>query len=58
MKKIILSVITLIGLTFTSQSQEIAKNALGIRPGTNNGFGGETTYQRGLSNHNRLEIEF
>ncbi|CAD0009819.1 hypothetical protein [Flavobacterium chungangense] len=56
MKKIILSVITLLGLTFTSQSQEIAKNALGIRPGTNNGFGGETTYQRGLSNHNRLEF--
>lgn len=46
----------LLGLAFTAQSQEIAKNALGIRPGNNNGFGVETSYQRRLSNNNRLEF--
>lgn len=56
MKKIILSVIMILGLVSITQSQEIAKNALGIRPGTNNGFGVETSYQRGLSDNNRLEF--
>ena len=57
MKKIILSAFMLLGLAFTVQSQEIAKNALGIRLGDNNGFGGEISYQRGLSKNNRLEFD-
>lgn len=57
MKKIILSVIMLIGLAFTSQAQDISKNALGLRLGGNNGFGGEVSYQRGLSKNNRLELD-
>ncbi|MBF4518365.1 hypothetical protein IRZ71_18570 [Flavobacterium sp. ANB] len=57
MKKIILSALMLIGLAFTAQSQEIAKNALGLRLGDNNGFGGEVSYQRGLSKNNRLEFD-
>ncbi len=44
-------------LVFTAQSQEIAKNALGIRLGDNDGFGGEISYQRGLSKNNRLEFD-
>lgn len=57
MKKIILSAIMLIGLAFTTQAQEISKNALGLRLGDNNGFGGEISYQRGLSENNRLELD-
>ncbi|SEG32326.1 hypothetical protein [Flavobacterium urumqiense] len=57
MKKIILSVIMLVGLAFTAQAQDISKNALGLRLGGNNGFGGELSYQRGLSKNNRLELD-
>ena len=47
----------LIGLAFTAQSQNISKNALGLRLGDNDGFGGEISYQRGLSKNNRLELD-
>ena len=57
MKKILLSVLMLVGLAFTAQSQEISKNALGLRLGDNDGFGGEISYQRGLSKNNRLELD-
>lgn len=57
MKKIILSAFMLIGLAFNVHSQEISKNALGLRLGDNDGFGGEVTYQRGLSKNNRLELD-
>lgn len=57
MKKIILLAIMLIGLAFTSQAQEISENALGLRLGDNNGFGGEISYQRKLSSDNRLELD-
>jgi len=56
MKKIILALM-LIGLGFSAQAQEIRKNALGIRVGDNDGFGGEISYQRGLSGNNRLEFD-
>lgn len=57
MKKIILTVFMLFGLAFASQAQDISKNALGLRLGDNDGFGGEVSYQRGLSSKNRLEID-
>lgn len=57
MKKIILSAIMLIGLAFTSQAQKVSENALGLRLGDNSGFGGEVSYQRGLSSNNRLELD-
>jgi hypothetical protein len=57
MKKLILSAFMLIGLAFSSQAQDISKNALGLRLGDNNGFGGEISYQRGLSSDNRLELD-
>lgn len=57
MKKIILSAFMLMGLAFSTQAQEISKNALGLRLGDNDGFGGELSYQRGLSDNNRLELD-
>jgi opacity protein-like surface antigen len=57
MKKVILSAFMLIGLAFSAQSQDISKNALGLRLGDNDGFGGEISYQRGLSKNNRLELD-
>ena len=55
MKKIFLSVFMILGLTLNSQAQE--KNAIGIRLGDNDGFGGEVSYQRYLSKSNRLELD-
>ncbi|MES2411192.1 MAG: hypothetical protein V4535_07075 [Bacteroidota bacterium] len=57
MKKIILSAFMLIGLAFSAQAQDISKNALGLRIGDNDGFGGEISYQRGLGDNNRLELD-
>lgn len=57
MKKVILSVLMLVGLAFNTQAQDISKNALGLRLGDNDGFGGEISYQRGLSKNNRLELD-
>ena len=57
MNKIISSMLMLIGLAFSTQAQDISKNALGLRLGDNDGFGGEISYQRGLSNNNRLEFD-
>ncbi len=57
MKKLILSAVMLVGLAFAGQAQEIRKNALGLRLGDNDGFGGEISYQRGLSANHRLEVD-
>ena len=57
MKRIILSAIMLMGLTFTAQAQDIAKNALGLRFGDSGGFGAEISYQRALGSNNRLELD-
>ena len=57
MKKLILSAVMLMGLAFSTQAQDISKNALGLRFGDNDGFGGEVSYQRGLSSNNRLELD-
>ncbi|MDV7397466.1 hypothetical protein RZS08_39055, partial [Arthrospira platensis SPKY1] len=38
-------------------AQEISKNALGIRIGSNNGFGSSINYQRAYSENNRLEFD-
>lgn len=43
--------------TFSSQSQEISENALGLRLGGSNAYGGEISYQRALSENNRLEFD-
>jgi len=56
MKKLFLLSITLIGFAFTTQAQGIADNAIGLRLGDSDGFGAEISYQRGLSDTNRLEF--
>lgn len=56
MKKIFLSAVMFIGLT-TMNAQNISENALGLRLGSNDGFGAEVSYQRGLSDDNRLELD-
>ena len=57
MKKLLLSAFMLVGLAFSAQAQDISKNALGLRLGDNDGFGGELSYQRGLGDNNRLELD-
>lgn len=57
MKKLILSAFMLLGLVFSAQSQDISNNAIGLRLGDNDGFGGEISYQKGLKSNNRLEFD-
>ena len=58
MKKLILSAIMLIGLAFSAQAQAPGeRNAIGLRLGSNDGFGAEVSYQRWLSENNRLEFD-
>ena len=56
MKKIILSAFMLIRLTFAAQAQDISKNALGLRLGGNYDIASEVSYQRRMSDLNRLEL--
>jgi len=57
MKKLFLSAMLIFGFAISANAQEISKNALGLRLGDNDGFGGEISYQRGLSDNNRLEFD-
>ena len=57
MKKLLLLAICALGSIVQSQAQEIADNALGLRFGGSNGVGTEITYQRALSENNRLELD-
>ena len=43
--------------TVSLSAQRISKNALGLRLGDNDGFGGEISYQRYLHENNRLEFD-
>ncbi len=57
MKKLILSSAFVLGLFTFGFAQEVSKNAIGVRLGSNDGFGGEVSYQRGFSKNNRLELD-
>ncbi|MCC4213788.1 hypothetical protein [Leeuwenhoekiella parthenopeia] len=57
MKKLFIAFVLIAGFSFSSQAQEIADNALGIRLGDNDGFGAEISYQRALGGNNRLELD-
>ena len=57
MKKVFLFAIMLIGMKYSAKAQDISKNALGLRLGSNDGFGTEISYQRKLSSDNRLELD-
>lgn len=54
--KFLLLVVTL-GFGLNVAAQEISKNAIGLRIGDNDGFGGEISFQRALGNNNRLELD-
>lgn len=56
MKKI--TICFILGLfALNANSQEIAENAIGLRLGDNDGFGTEISYQRALTENNRLELD-
>ena len=57
MKKLLLLSFALLGFAFTSNAQEISKNALGLRLGDSDGFGAEISYQRALTSDTRLELD-
>ncbi|MCX2837080.1 hypothetical protein OQ279_02845 [Salinimicrobium sp. MT39] len=57
MKKIVLLTLCIFGFSLSSQAQNIADHALGLRLGDNDGFGTEISYQHGLSENNRLELD-
>lgn len=57
MKKSILTLAIIFSELFLCQAQEIAPNALGLRLGNNDGFGGEISYQKALKENNRLEFD-
>lgn len=57
MKKLLLFSVVLLGFAFTSNAQDIANNALGLRLGDSNGVGAEISYQYALGSNNRLEVD-
>ena len=56
MKKLFFLSLTLMAFTFSANAQLIADNAIGLRLGDSDGFGAEISYQRALSEENRLEF--
>ncbi|TXE15650.1 hypothetical protein ES692_15800 [Psychroserpens burtonensis] len=56
MKKLFLVALALTGFA-TVTAQDISENAIGLRLGDSDGFGAEISYQRGLSDNNRVEID-
>ncbi|MFD0993155.1 hypothetical protein [Tenacibaculum geojense] len=57
MKNAILTVAFVLTAFVGVKAQSISENAIGLRFGDNNGFGGEISYQRKLSSNNRLEVD-
>jgi hypothetical protein len=57
MKKIILSTVFILAVGFSANAQSISKNAIGLRLGDNDGFGGEVSFQRKLAKTRRLELD-
>lgn len=57
MKKTLLIIGLIVAGVFSANAQEISKNALGVRLGDSDGFGAEISYQRALSDNNRLEFD-
>lgn len=57
MKNLIIATVTVLVGCLSMNAQDISKNALGLRLGDNDGFGGEISYQRYLKENNRLEFD-
>ena len=55
MKKLLLFLIAIV--SFSGYSQDISDNAIGVRFGDNDGFGGEISYQHALTDNTRLEFD-
>jgi hypothetical protein len=49
--------ITILAVSIGTQAQNISDNAIGLRLGDSDGFGTEVSYQRALSENNRLEFD-
>ena len=56
MKKLFLSVFLLLAALSSVQAQKMSENTIGLRFGSNDGFGTEITYQRALGTKNRLDV--
>lgn len=46
----------ILGISSLSFSQDLAKDALGVRLSASEGFGAETSYQHAFTEHNRMEL--
>ncbi|TYP97993.1 putative outer membrane protein [Tenacibaculum adriaticum] len=57
MKNVIFTLALVCVSFFSVNAQSISENAIGLRFGDNNGFGGEVSYQHKLSSDNRLELD-
>lgn len=57
MKRVFLVSVLFFSGFFYMNSQNISDHAIGVRFGDNDGFGGEISYQRQLSEMNRLELD-
>ncbi|MBT8304985.1 MAG: porin family protein [Bacteroidia bacterium] len=57
MKKLIVLSIALVGITLSVSAQSISPNAIGLRLGDSDGLGAEVSYQRALTDTNRLELD-
>lgn len=58
MKKLCFTLLACFGFYISGFTQEISKNAIGLRLGDSDGFGAEISYQRALGSNNRLEFDF
>ena len=57
MRKVLFTLALALGSFTFMNAQEISKNAIGLRLGDSDGFGGEISYQRALGDNNRLELD-
>lgn len=56
MKKVLFVFVFVLTGILSANAQSISKNALGLRLGDDDGFGGEINYQRAIGDNNRLEF--
>jgi hypothetical protein len=56
MKKVFLTLATMLLVSIAANAQ-YKQNAIGLRLGGGNGFGGEISYQRAIGDNNRLELD-
>ncbi|MDO5968640.1 hypothetical protein Q4Q35_02360 [Flavivirga aquimarina] len=57
MKKLFLLSLAIIGISLSSNAQDISENAIGLRLGDSDGLGAEVSYQRAIRSNNRLELD-